>query len=81
MIVNTIPDNSCKLFTIVRKSCSRCAGISVHDPPETLFTIARNTQALKSRVKTRRFNCSFLMPSNGLCFLPTFIILLSLSTQ
>ena len=32
------------MFTIVRNSCSRCAGISVHDPPETLFTIARNTQ-------------------------------------
>ena len=30
MIVNTIPDNSCKLFTIVRNSCSRCAGIGVH---------------------------------------------------
>ena len=34
-----------------------------------------------SSVNTRRFNCSFLMPSSALFFLSAFMILLSLSTQ
>ena len=43
--------------------------------------LCRTTSALKSSVKVRRFNCSFLMPSKTLCLLPCFILLLSLRTQ
>ena len=46
-----------------------------------LACLCRTTLALNSTVNTRRFSCSFLLPSNALFCLAGFIILHSLSTQ
>jgi hypothetical protein len=49
MIVNSAPRGDQTVHHPV-ETCSRCRGIRVHDPVETLFTIAWNTQAARACV-------------------------------
>lgn len=45
-IVNGDSGKPPKAFTLNRNDCSRSPGISVHNEPERVFTLGRNTQAM-----------------------------------
>src|SRR5579859_495661 len=69
-------------FSHCSMSLGTTSNLRAHSARERFSAfLCRTTSALNSRVNTRRFSCSFLIPSNALFFLSVFIISPSLSTQ
>ena len=67
-VVNGDSGHDLKTFTIGRNPCSRQIGIGVHDPPELVFTVVRNTHLCNNSKPTgnqHQRTSGFVQPDYG----------------